>query len=203
YGMTEIGMALSNPLLGARVAGAVGSPLPGVEVDVVRDDGSPCDVDEAGELRVRSTQLFSSYFGDEAATSASFDEQRRFRTGDTGTRDRDGAFRLLGRTSTDILKSGGYKLSALEIEEALRAHPDIVEVAIVGCPDAEWGDAVTACCVLKAGSTLDLATLRAWAKAVMAPYKVPRALHVIDALPRNAMGKVQKKELREAVSSAR
>ncbi|MEO7091780.1 MAG: acyl-CoA synthetase [Polyangiales bacterium] len=199
YGMTEIGMALSNPYDGPRVPGAVGVPLPGVEVDLVDDEGRDVTGAEPGELRVRSPQLFAGYHGDRAATLASYDERGRFRTGDTGTRDEQGVIRLLGRTSTDVLKSGGYKLSALEIEEALRAHPAIEDVAVVGLPDETWGDAVTACVVMRAGASLSLEELRAWSKERLAPYKVPRRLDVLDVLPRNAMGKVQKKALRDAL----
>jgi malonyl-CoA/methylmalonyl-CoA synthetase len=198
YGMTEIGMALSNPLVGARVPGAVGRPLPGVTVDLVDDSGRPCATGEPGELRVRSTQMFSEYFGDPDSTARSFDPEGRFRTGDTGVRDGDGVIRLLGRTSTDVLKSGGYKLSALEIEEALRAHPAIAEVAVIGLPDEVWGDRVTACVVLRAGATLGLDQLRAWARDRLAPYKIPRELRLLSELPRNTMGKVQKNTLKQA-----
>jgi malonyl-CoA/methylmalonyl-CoA synthetase len=197
YGMTEIGMALSNPLEGARVPGAVGRPLPGVEVDLVDESGCLCQDGQPGELRVRSTQMFSGYFGDPDSTARSFDETGRFRTGDTGVRDDDGVIRLLGRTSTDVLKSGGYKLSALEIEEALQAHPAIAEVAVIGLPDEVWGDRVTACAVLHPGTTLTLDQLRAWARDRLAPYKIPRELRVLAQLPRNAMGKVQKGKLKE------
>jgi malonyl-CoA/methylmalonyl-CoA synthetase len=197
YGMTEIGMALSNPLSGPRVPGAVGRPLPGVTVDLVADDGRPCASDEPGELRVRTPQLFSGYHGDPEATARSFDPEGRFRTGDTGVRDADGVIRLLGRTSTDVLKSGGYKLSALEIEEALRAHPAIAEVAVIGLPDATWGDRVTACVVLRPGQALTLEELRGWARERLAPYKLPRELRVLAELPRNAMGKVQKGKLKQ------
>jgi malonyl-CoA/methylmalonyl-CoA synthetase len=199
YGMTEIGMALSNPYDGPRVPGAVGVPLPGVEVDIVDDEGRDVPAGEPGELRVRSPQLFSGYHGDRAASLASHDDRARFRTGDTGVRDEQGVVRLLGRTSTDVLKSGGYKLSALEIEETLRAHPAIAEAAVIGVPDETWGDAVTACVVLRAGTTLALDELRAWCKERLAPYKVPRGLHVLEALPRNPMGKVQKTGLRDAI----
>jgi malonyl-CoA/methylmalonyl-CoA synthetase len=195
YGMTEIGMALSNPYDGQRVPGAVGRPLPGVEVDIVADDGAAAPVGEPGELRVRSTQMFDGYHGDEAATAASFDAEGRFRTGDTGTRDADGVIRLLGRTSVDIIKSAGYKISALEIEAALRDHPAVAEVAVIGVPDASltWGEVVTACVVARAPLTLE--GLAAFARERLAPYKVPRALRLLEALPRNAMGKVQKKLL--------
>jgi malonyl-CoA/methylmalonyl-CoA synthetase len=193
YGMTEIGMALSNRYDGPRVPGAVGVPLPGVEVDVVGDDGRAAREGEPGELRVRSTQMFSGYHGDDAATAASFDAEGRFRTGDTGARDADGVVRILGRTSVDIIKSAGYKLSALEIEAALREHPKVAEVAVIGVPDTTWGEVVTACVVARAALSLD--ELVDFARDRLAPYKVPRALRVVDALPRNAMGKVQKKLL--------
>ncbi len=201
YGMTEIGMALSNPYEGPRVPGAVGRPLPGVQVDVVADDGAPARPGEPGELRVRSTQMFDGYHGDDAATAASFDAEGRFRTGDTGVREADpgGAetIRLLGRTSVDIIKSGGYKISALEIEAALRDHPGVAEIAVVGAPDATWGELITACVVARAGAALTLEELGAFARERLAPYKVPRALRLLPALPRNAMGKVQKKQLLE------
>ncbi len=199
YGMTEIGMALSNPLTGTRVPGAVGRELPGVHIDIVPDDadgGSDgrrlCGPGEPGELRVRSPQLFSGYHRDPTATAAAYDSEGRFRTGDTGVRDAAGVVRLLGRTAVDVLKSGGYKLSALEIEDALRAHPAIADIAVVGLPDATWGDLVTACVVVRPGSAITLNDLRAYARDVLAPYKIPRRLVVVPALPRNAMGKVQK-----------
>src|SRR5205085_8171474 len=124
------------------------------EVDTVGDDEGPCPAGEPGDLRVRTDQLFSGYHGDPEGTAAAYDGEGRFRTGDTGVRDVAGVIRLLGRTSTDILKSGGYKLSALEIEEALRAHPAIADVAVIGLPDDVWGDRVTACAVLREGAAL-------------------------------------------------
>jgi malonyl-CoA/methylmalonyl-CoA synthetase len=195
YGMTEIGMALSNPYDGPRVPGAVGLPLPGVSIDIVADDGQRAAPGQPGELRVRSPQMFLGYHGDAAATAAAFDAEGRFRTGDTGARDEAGVVRLLGRTSIDIIKSGGYKISALEIEAALAEHPAIAEVAVVGVPEPTWGEEVTAFAVLRPGAALALDELKAFARERLAPYKVPRALRVLDALPRNAMGKVQKQRL--------
>lgn len=195
YGMTEIGMALSNPYDGPRVPGAVGRELPGVSVDIVDEVGRPTAAGEPGELRVRTPQMFSAYHGDAAATAASFDEEGRFRTGDTGTRDADGVIRLLGRTSIDIIKSGGYKLSALEIEAALLEHPAVAEVAVTGEPDPTWGERVTAWVVAR-GPAPTLADLQTFARERLAPYKLPRALEVVADLPRNAMGKVQKQRLR-------
>jgi malonyl-CoA/methylmalonyl-CoA synthetase len=195
YGMTEIGMALSNPYDGPRVPGAVGRELPGVSVDIVDEAGRPTGAGEPGELRVRTPQMFSAYHGDAAATAASFDEEGRFRTGDTGTRDADGVVRLLGRTSIDIIKSGGYKLSALEIEAALMEHPAVAEIAVTGVPDATWGEHVTAWVVAR-GIPPTLADLQTFARERLAPYKLPRALELVAELPRNAMGKVQKQRLR-------
>jgi malonyl-CoA/methylmalonyl-CoA synthetase len=196
YGMTEIGMALSNPYDGPRVPGAVGRELPGVTIDIVDEAGAPTGPGQPGELRVRTPQMFSGYHGDPAATAASFDAEGRFRTGDTGARDEGGIIRLLGRTSVDIIKSGGYKLSALEIEAALLEHPDVAEVAVVGLPDPTWGERVTACVVPRAAAALTLEALQAFARDRLAPYKLPRELRLVDALPRNAMGKVQKQLLR-------
>jgi malonyl-CoA/methylmalonyl-CoA synthetase len=192
YGMTEIGMALSNPYDGPRVAGSVGTPLPAVRVDIVGDGERPASDDEPGELRVRSPQLFLGYHGDPESTAASYDRVGRFRTGDTGVRGADGFIRLLGRTSVDILKSGGFKLSALEIEDVLRGHPAVAEVAVIGVPDPVWGDRVTACVVPRGGTTVTLEDLRGFARDALAPYKLPRELRVLPALPRNTMGKVQK-----------
>jgi malonyl-CoA/methylmalonyl-CoA synthetase len=195
YGMTEIGMALSNPYDGPRMPGAVGRELPGVSVDIVDDAGRASAAGEPGELRVRTPQMFSAYHADPDATAASFDEEGRFRTGDTGARDTDGVVRLLGRTSIDIIKSGGYKLSALEIEAVLLEHPAVAEVAVTGVPDATWGERVTAWVVARGAAPPTLAELQAFARERLAPYKLPRALELVAALPRNAMGKVQKQRL--------
>jgi len=106
-----------------------------------------------------------------------------------------GVYRILGRTNVDILKTGGHKVSALEIEEALRAHPAVRECAVVGVPDQDWGERVAAAVVLHDGVALDLSSLRAWAKESLAPHKLPSRLLVLDTLPRNAMGKVMKPAL--------
>ncbi len=189
YGMTEIGMALSNPLRGDRIPGTVGSPLPGVRVRLVDEEGEECIEGVTGELRVSGPTLFREYHGRPEETARSF-AGGWFLTGDVAVRER-GVFRILGRASMDILKSGGYKLSALEIEEALRLHPAIRDVAVVGLPDEEWGERVAAAIVAE-GEPPTLEDLRAWARDRLAPYKVPSRLVVVDDLPRNAMGKVTK-----------
>ncbi|NUP07379.1 MAG: AMP-binding protein [Polyangiaceae bacterium] len=200
YGMTEIGIALSNPLDPAgRKPGMVGTPLPTVEIRIIAEDGT--DTDGPGELWVRGPSVMKGYLGREEATRASF-RDGWFTTGDIAVRDEDGHVRLLGRSSTDILKTGGEKVSALEIEEVLREHEAIAEVAVVGIPDPMWGDRVVAAIVPKDGAasacTTDL--LRAWAKQRLAAYKVPKDFVTMPALPRNAMGKVLKPDIVRALS---
>jgi len=193
YGMTEIGMALSNPLRGQRLPGHVGTPLPGVEVRLVGEDGAPVPPGEAGEIQVRGPGVFLEYWGKPEATRESFLDGW-FRTGDVAVVE-NGIYRILGRKSVDIIKTGGYKVSAIEIEEVLREHPDIAECAVVGLPDPEWGERVCAAVVLRAGRKLTLESLRKWAKERLAAYKVPSRLIAVTDLPRNAVGKVLKHEL--------
>ena len=190
YGMTEIGMALSNPLRGERVPGSVGSPLPSVEVQLVGENGEPVEPGAPGEIEVRGPSVFAEYWGKPDASRDAF-RDGWFRTGDTAVVE-NGVYRILGRTNIDILKTGGHKVSALEIEEALRQHPAIVECAVVGIPDPEWGERVAAAVVLKDSDALDLQSLRAWARDLLAPHKLPSRLVVLDTLPRNAMGKTMK-----------
>jgi malonyl-CoA/methylmalonyl-CoA synthetase len=193
YGMTEIGMALSNPLDGQRVPGHVGTPLPNVEVRRVDEQGNLVGPSVPGEIEVRGPGVFLEYWGQPDDTRNAF-RAGWFRTGDVAVVE-DGAYRILGRMSVDIIKTGGYKVSALEIEESLHAHPDIRECAVVGVPDSEWGQHVAAAIVLKPGRTLMLPSLRAWAKERLAVYKIPKQIIEVPDLPRNAMGKVTKAEL--------
>jgi malonyl-CoA/methylmalonyl-CoA synthetase len=193
YGMTEIGMALSNPLNGERRPGFVGMPLPGVEVRRVDDEAKPVADDIPGEVEVRGPSVFREYWRKPDATREAFREGW-FRTGDTAVVDK-GSYRLLGRSSVDILKTGGYKVSALEIEEVLREHPAIAECAVVGVADEEWGQRVCVGVELRPASALTKEELTTWAKSRLAPYKVPRDLRVVPALPRNAMGKVVKPDV--------
>lgn len=194
YGMTEIGMGLSNTL-DSRVAGSVGYPLPGVEARVVDDEGNDIEDDGApGELLIRGDAVFSEYWRKPDATAEAFDGDW-FRTGDVVARDQ-GRYRILGRASVDIIKSGGEKISALEIEDVLRTHEAIADCAVVGLPDAEWGERVSAAVVARAGEHLDAGALRAWGKERLSNYKVPRSFLVVDDLPRNAMGKVVKADVK-------
>jgi len=203
YGMTEIGMALSNPLEPAeRRAGSVGRALPSVETRLVGDDGKDSQSGPA-ELWVRGPSVFAGYHGQEETTRESFTEGW-FRTGDVAVIEA-GALRLLGRSSVDILKTGGEKVSALEIEEMLREHPAVAEVAVVGVPDATRGDRVVAFVAWRSNEegkeSPSPDALRAWAKERLAPFKVPKDVVVVAALPRNTMGKVEKPKLIAAARS--
>ncbi|XP_034534592.1 malonate--CoA ligase ACSF3, mitochondrial [Notolabrus celidotus] len=209
YGMTEIGMALSNPLKGSRVPGAVGSPLPGVEVRIVMNNTINTTIVEGnhretqvrpglegkeGELLVRGPSVFKEYWNKPEATRESFTDDGWFKTGDTAVY-KNGVYWIMGRTSVDIIKSGGYKISALEVERHLMSHPDIIDVAVIGAPDAIWGAKVTAVVQLKEGRSMSLPELKIWAREHMAPYTIPTGLLLVEEMPRNQMGKVNKKDL--------
>jgi len=182
YGMTEVGMALSNPLHGERRPGSVGAPLPGVSLRLVD-----------GEVQLKGPGVFSEYWRRPEATADSFVDGW-FRTGDLAVIE-EGAYRLLGRSSVDIIKSGGDKISALEIEDVLRAHPAIRECAVVGVDDLEWGQRVCCAVELTPGQQLDIDELRTWARPRLAPHKIPKDLRCVDQLPRNALGKIVKPRL--------
>ncbi|KAJ8755918.1 hypothetical protein K2173_024463 [Erythroxylum novogranatense] len=210
YGMTEFVMAISNPLRGIRKAGTVGKPFPGVEVKIVEDENEGEAVG-VGELCVKSPSLFKEYWKRPEVTEESFTDDGFFKTGDAGKIDEDGYYIILGRTSADIMKVGGYKLSALEIESVILEHPAVAECCVLGLPDKDYGDAVSAIIVpveeakrhdkdeLK--DPISLEELNKWAKDRLAPYKLPSRLFVWDSLPRNAMGKVNKKELKKTLAS--
>ena len=195
YGMTEIGMALSNPLIGKRVPGHVGKPLPGVEVRVTDDEDGVLPDGSEGELQVRGPQLFREYWRRPDETTSAFTTDGWFHTGDEVVVTPDG-FRILGRRSVDILKSGGEKLSALEIEEVLRTHPEVVDCAVVGVADSDWGERVCAAVVARPNRSPEPSALRAWAAERLSPWKVPREVLLVAELPRNALGKVVKTEVR-------
>ncbi|XP_042387017.1 probable CoA ligase CCL8 [Zingiber officinale] len=207
YGMTEFVMALSNPLHGARKAGTVGKPLPRVEVKILAEDGSPVGANGVGELCVRSPSLFKEYWKKPEANKDSFIDDGFFKTGDTVTVDEDGYYIILGRTNADIMKVGGYKLSALEIEAVLLEHEAVLECCVLGLPDEDYGEVVSVVIVphtdakrsaeLELKPIITLEDLRNWAKEKLAPYKLPTKLFLWDSLPRNAMGKVNKKDMRK------
>lgn len=197
YGMSETLITLGNPLRGAREPGTVGFPFEGTRIRVVDAAGAAVAQGELGELQVQTPGMLEGYWGNPAATEEAFVDGW-FKTGDTVAQGPDGRVRIAGRTSTDILKVGGYKLSALEIEEAIGALPQVAECAVLGLPDAEWGEQVVACVVLRAGAHLALPALQA--ALALQEAKKPRRLVLLPALPRNALGKVQKQALRAALT---
>ena len=191
YGMTELGMALSNTI-DRRVPGKVGEPLPNVAARLVNDEGHDLPDGQTGELLVRGPQVFLEYWRRADETAASFVDEW-FRTGDVAVHEPDG-YRLLGRSSVDIIKTGGEKVSALEIEEVYRTHPSIADCAVVGVPDDEWGERVYAA-VVGDEATLTADGLRVWGKERLAAAKVPSRFVFVAELPRNTMGKVTKTDV--------
>ncbi len=183
YGMTETAMLVSNPHDAERRPGTVGFPLPGVEL---RLEGEPA------EIQVRGPSVFSGYWHRAEANAEAFTSDGWFRTGDLGRRDADGYVRIDGR-ARDLVISGGYNVYPREVEDALRGHPDVQDVAVVGEADEEWGELVAA--YLVSPREIEVAELREFAATELAPFKHPRVVHRVDALPRNALGKVQKHRL--------
>lgn len=198
YGMTEIGMALSNPYDGARIPGAVGTPFPGVEIRLVDDEGRRPSPGDPGEIYVKGPTVFSEYWRLPDESDAAFVDGW-FRTGDIAVTN-EGVYRILGRQSVDIIKSGAEKISVLEIEDVLRLHPAIADCAVVGIPDDDWGERVAVAVVGEGDLMVDLGQLRAFAAKSLARYKLPRQLLILDDLPRNALGKVVKPRLKELFS---
>lgn len=195
YGMTEIGMAVSNSYRGERRPGHIGLPLPSVELRLVDEAEEIVPPGIAGEIQVKGPSVFSEYWQKPEATAEAFTTDGWFRTGDMAVFNQ-GSYRILGRNSVDIIKSGGYKISALEIEEVLRTHPAISDCAVVGIPDEEWGEIVAASLVLKS-EQIDLAELTEWLKSRLPAYKIPRRYITQTDLPRNTLGKVTKNELKK------
>jgi malonyl-CoA/methylmalonyl-CoA synthetase len=194
YGMTEIGMGLSNSYRSERRPGYVGLPLPGVELRLVDKDNNIVDEDVPGEIQIKGPCVFREYWQKEEATRKAFTEDGWFITGDVAMF-HNGMYKILGRDSVDIIKSGGYKISALEIEDVLRMHNDINDSAVIGVEDEEWGEIVAACLVSNKKS-LDFDEISKWLKTRLPAYKIPRKYILQDKLPRNVLGKVTKNELK-------
>ena len=197
YGMTEIGMAISNPYQGDRRAGYIGIPLPQVEVRLVDEQMQQVPAASPGEIQIKGPSVFHSYWGKPEATEKSFTTDGWFKTGDIAVLEQ-GYYRILGRDSVDIIKSGGYKISALEIEEVLRTHPQVSDCAVVGLPDPEWGERVAAAIVITGELTVPVLTQ--WMRELLPGYKTPRTFLLLNELPRNAMGKVVKNDLKTLFS---
>ena len=198
YGMTELGMAISNPYDGIRKAGYVGIPLPNVEVKLVDEQYQEVEIGSPGEIIVKGPNVFKEYWNKPNATKETFTIDGWFKTGDIAIVE-DGYYRIMGRSSVDIIKSGGYKISALEIEEVLRTHQWIDDCAVVGIADDEWGELIVAALVLKeqAAASFEPTILNDWLVQQMAGYKKPRKYRVVHELPRNAMGKVVKNDVKK------
>ncbi|MBV1907233.1 MAG: acyl-CoA synthetase [Pseudomonadales bacterium] len=201
YGMTEIGMALSNPYKGERKPGSVGQALPNVEVRLVDENQKTINGEfTPGEIWIKGPNVFLEYWLNPTATRETFSSDGWFKTGDIASLE-DGYYRILGRSSVDIIKTGGEKVSALEIESALLEHAGIAECAVLGLPDETWGEAIVAAVVLNAGQELSAANLITWCKDCMSPYKVPKRIKFMAQLPRNAMGKITKPALKKILES--
>ncbi|MFG2321466.1 acyl-CoA synthetase [Streptomyces sp. NPDC048568] len=199
YGMTETLMNTSVRADGEPRAGTVGVPLPGVELRLVEEDGTPIaepDGESVGEIQVRGPNLFTEYLNRPDATAAAFTGDGFFRTGDMAVRDPDGYVRIVGRKATDLIKSGGYKIGAGEIENALLEHAGVREAAVTGEPDPDLGERIVAWIVpADPGAPPALETLADHVAARLAPHKRPRVVRYLDALPRNDMGKIMKRAL--------
>lgn len=189
YGMTETLMNISNPYSGERRAGTVGFPLPGLSAKIIKPNGEKAGIDEEGELHVKGPNVFKEYWNRPDATANAFDQYGYFKTGDMAVVSSDGYYTLRGRKS-DLIISGGFNIYPREIEEFLLEQNDIAEAAVVGIPDNVRGELPVAYLVGK--GNVDLESLEAKCKKALASFKVPRKFVLVDALPRTALGKVQK-----------
>ncbi len=199
YGMSETVMLSSNPYRaedGERRGGTVGFPLPGVGLRVVDDQGRPCARGEIGGIEVTGPNVFAGYWRMPEKTKEEFTADGWFKTGDVGKIDERGTVTIIGR-SKDLIISGGFNVYPAEIESTINAMPGVAESAVVGVPHPDFGEAVVAVVVAKPGAAVDGAAMTAALKTQIANFKVPKRLFVVDDLPRNAMGKVQKNLLRE------
>jgi len=199
YGMTETGMLTSNPLQGERRAGTVGLPLPGTDVRVVDDAGVTCKPGDIGHIQVRGPNVLSGYWRLPEKNKEEFTPDGFFKTGDVGLFSQDGYLSIVGR-SKDLIITGGYNVYPKEVELALDELPGVQESAVVGVPHPDFGEAVTAVVVAKPGAKPVEAELIAALKQRLANFKVPKRVHIVDELPRNTMGKVQKNVLRDRYS---
>jgi malonyl-CoA/methylmalonyl-CoA synthetase len=201
YGMTETNMNTSNPYEGARKPGAVGRPLPGVEIRIADSQtGEPVPPGEPGEIEIRGPNVFKGYWRMPEKTAAEFRADGFFRSGDVGLVDADGYLHIVGRAK-DLIITGGYNVYPREIEDEIEQIPGVAESAVVGLPDADFGEAVAAVVIRSAGSRLTASGVRAALENRLARYKHPKKIVFARSLPRNAMGKVQKNLIKEALAS--
>jgi len=201
YGMSEAGMITSNPYEGERRGGTVGKPLPGVSVRVAGADGKNQPPGQPGEIQIKGPNVFAGYWRMPEKTREEFTADGWFKTGDVGQWSEDGYVSIVGRAK-DLIITGGYNVYPKEIELVVDAIPGVVESAVIGVPHPDFGEAVTAVVVKRQDANLDEAGIIAHVKSQIANYKVPKRVHFVDDLPRNAMGKVQKNVLREKFGKA-
>lgn len=194
YGMTEMGMAISNPYRGNRKPGHIGVALAGVTIRIADENNHTVVDGISGEIQVKGSNVFKEYWGKPYETEGSFIDGW-FKTGDIAVFEK-GSYKILGRNSVDIIKSGGYKISALEIEEVLRRHPAIEDCAVVGIPDEEWGEIIGASLIMTRDQE-NTTAIKEWLKDRLSGYKIPRKYLIQTDLPRNVMGKVTKKVLQK------
>lgn len=201
YGMTETSGTIAalppedhDPAGNERMR-SVGKPLRGVEMRVIDPEGNPLPPREIGEIAIRTQANMREYWGRPDATAATIDGDGWLRTGDAGYTDEDGYFYLHDRVK-DMIISGGENVYPAEVENAIYGHPAVADVAVVGIPDAKWGEAVKACVVLREGADADAASIIGWARERIAGYKCPKSVDFIPALPRNPSGKILRRELR-------
>ena len=199
YGMTETGIDTSNPVAGERAGGTVGKPLPGVSVRIVGDDGAQCPPGQVGAVQVRGPNVLSGYWRKPGKSREEFTDDGYFKTGDMGewvaAGPARGYLKLVGRAK-DLIITGGLNVYPKEIEERIDGMAGVVETAVIGVPDPDFGECVTAVVVVRTGHTLTEASIIAALRADIAAFKVPKRVHFVDDLPRNAMGKLLKGELR-------
>ncbi|HEX5629171.1 MAG TPA: AMP-binding protein [Usitatibacteraceae bacterium] len=197
YGMTETGMLTSNPLEGERRPGTVGFPLPGTLVRVVDDTGRTCETGDVGHVQVKGDNVLPGYWRMPEKNKEEFTADGWFRTGDVGSFSPDGYLAIVGR-SKDLIITGGYNVYPKEVELAIDELPAVAESAVVGVPHPDFGEAVTAVVVPRAGSAAPTeAEVIAWLRSRLANFKVPKRVFLVQELPRNTMGKVQKNVLRD------
>ena len=193
--MTECGMSTSNPLDGERKAGTVGTPLSGVSLRIVDDSGDPVATGEIGRIEFKGPNVFQGYWRNPGKTAEEFTQDGYFRSGDLGTQDEDGYISIVGRDK-DLIISGGFNVYPKEVEQCIDQLPGVSESAVIGVPDADFGERVTAVVVPEAGEPGEEAIIKAL-RPLLAAYKLPKQVTFVDTLPRNAMGKVQKHILRK------
>lgn len=203
YGMTEASpVCLGNPFAPSRRASTIGIPFPSTQMMVVTLEDPTVEVTpgEPGELLIKGPQVFSGYWNNAEATEATLLPGGWLRTGDVVTVDADGFTTIVDRVK-ELIITGGFNVSPSEVEAVLHAHPDIVEAAVVGIPSPNGGESVVAAVIMRPGAELDEVTMRSWCKERLAAYKVPRQIIAMTELPRSILGKVIRKQVREAIPS--